>query len=105
VTWPINAKEQGRFLGRGIQTEAAIMAFDEGVNSSAYLTDIERDALIARMKLAWNALPPDKQAALKPVLDDAHQQFARYLSTGAPPDEHTRPLLRMKSYLTDDWDE
>jgi hypothetical protein len=80
------------------------MAIDEGVNSSAYLTDIERDALIARMKLAWNALPPDKQAALKPVLDNAHQQFASYLSTGKPPDEHTRPLLGMKSYLTNDWD-
>ena len=47
------------------------MAFDEGVNTCAYLTDIERDALIARMKVAWNALPPDKQAALKPVLEGA----------------------------------
>jgi hypothetical protein len=80
------------------------MAFDVGINSSAYLTDLERDALVARMKVAWNALPPDKRAALKPALDGAHQQFASYLSTGAPPDEHTRPLLQMKSYLTDDWD-
>ena len=71
------------------------MPFDEGVNSSAYLTDPERDALIARMKVAWNALPPGKQAALKPALDAAHQQFASYLSTGAPPDEHTRPLLQI----------
>jgi hypothetical protein len=31
-------------------------------------------------------------------------QFASSAITGAPPEEHTRPLLQMKNYLTDDWD-
>jgi hypothetical protein len=91
----------GQNAGQGRQM---LMSSDQDVNSSAYLTDSERDALISRMKVAWNALPPEKQAALKPMLDNAHQQLANYLSTGAPPEEHARPLLHMKSYLTDDWD-
>jgi hypothetical protein len=81
-----------------------IMSLDQDTNSAAYLTDSERDMLITRMKVAWNALPPDKQAALKPVLDEAHLQLGNYLNSGAPPQEHIRPLLQMKSYLTDDWD-
>lgn len=36
------------------------MSFDQEANTSAFLTDSERDALIARLKLAWSALPPQK---------------------------------------------
>jgi hypothetical protein len=69
------------------------------------LTIAQREALIARLRTAWNNLPPEKQSALKPMIDDAHQQLGAFLQNGRPPDHHARPLLRMKSYLTGDWDQ
>jgi hypothetical protein len=73
-------------------------------NSGEALTIADRDALVARMQTAWKNLPPDKQAALKPMLDDSHGQLAELVATGAPPAPHTDQTLRMKSYLTGDWD-
>jgi hypothetical protein len=77
----------------------------EYVSNNQPLTDAQRDALIARMKTAWANVPDDKKAALKPLLDDAHQQFANFLQNGTLPEHKVHPILRMKSYLTDDWDE
>jgi hypothetical protein len=80
------------------------MANGQDVSNNHPLTDVQRDALITRMQTAWANLPDDKQAALKPLVDDAHQQFANYLQTGATPEHRFHPILRMKSYLTNDWD-
>jgi hypothetical protein len=76
--------------------------FDVSVNES--MTVAQRAALITRLKTAWNNLPAETQARLKPRLDSAHNQLGTLLSTGTPPDHKNQHLLRMKSYLTDDWD-
>ncbi|WP_263384448.1 metallophosphoesterase family protein [Granulicella arctica] len=68
------------------------------------LTVAQRDALIVRLQAAWNNLPADKQAALKPMLDNAHVQLSELVATGKPPAHNTQQTLRMKSYLTGDWD-
>lgn len=75
----------------------------QGTNDTP-LTNAQRDALVARMKIAWAALSPDQKTALRPVLENAHQQLADYISTGTPPAHEVRAILHMKSYLTDDWD-
>jgi hypothetical protein len=74
------------------------------VTNSESMTVAQRDALVQRLRTAWNNLPADKQAALRPLLDDAHKQLGEYLSTGVPPKHDTQQTLRMKSYLTGDWD-
>jgi Calcineurin-like phosphoesterase len=74
------------------------------VSYSESMTVAQRDALVERLRAAWNNLPADKQAALKPMLDDAHQQLGNFLRTGAPPTHRSQQILRMKSYLTGDWD-
>jgi hypothetical protein len=84
-------------------SETAMANYQDGSNNQP-LTDDQREALIARMQAAWAALPADKQAELKPLLDDAHGQFGDYLKTGKLPHPKVRPLLRLKSYLTGDWD-
>ena len=76
----------------------------QDVSNNQPLTDAQRDALIARMKTAWANLPDDKQAALKPLLEDAHQQLGSFLEEGTPPQHRVHNILRMKSYLTGDWD-
>jgi hypothetical protein len=68
------------------------------------LTDAQRDELIARMKKAWANLPDQTQAQLKPFIEEANKQFGNFLATGTPPDHRVNKILRMKSYLTDDWD-
>jgi hypothetical protein len=75
-----------------------------GVSFNESITVAQRDALIQRLQTAWNNLPPDTQAALKPMLDDSHQQLAAFIATGKPPKHNTQQTLRMKSYLTGDWD-
>jgi hypothetical protein len=80
------------------------MANDNEIGNSQTLTVAQQDALIARMKTAWANLPDDKQAALKPLLEDAHQQLGDFLDTGRPPEHQVHQILRLKSYLTDDWD-
>jgi hypothetical protein len=80
------------------------MPDDLDVSKTETLTVAQRDALVQRLKAAWNNLPADQQAALKPILNDAHQQFANYVQNGTPPEPGVRPILRVKSYLTDDWD-
>jgi hypothetical protein len=74
------------------------------VSSSESITEAQRDALIARLQTAWKNLPPEKQAAIKPILDESHKQLAAYLDGGPIPAHDTQTTLRMKSYLTGDWD-
>jgi hypothetical protein len=80
------------------------MASDPDDGSNQPLTDAQRDELIARMKAAWANLPDKTQAQLKPLIEDAHSQFGKFLAAGIPPDHSVNKILRMKSYLTDDWD-
>jgi hypothetical protein len=80
------------------------MANVQDVSNNQPLTDAQRDALIARMKAAWASLPDETKAQLKPVLEEGHQQMAKFLETGTPPEHDFHVALRMKSYLTDDWD-
>ena len=77
---------------------------DADISNSMPLTDVQRAELIARMKAAWAALPEEKRAALKPLLENAHQQLHNYLVTGTPPKHEVHNILRIKSYLTNDWD-
>jgi hypothetical protein len=80
------------------------MANDQDVNTSQPLTAAQREELIARMKTAWANLPGDKRAALKPLLEDAHQQLGNFLANRTPPQHGVHQILRLKSYLTDDWE-
>jgi len=80
------------------------MADELDVSFNESITVAQRDALLQRLMTAWANLPPETQAAIKPVLDDGHQQLAAYLDNGTPPDSSTHQTLRMKSYLTGDWD-
>ncbi len=75
---------------------------DVSLNES--MTVAQRDALIARLRTAWNNLPPATQDQLKPILDEWHDQFANYVATGKPPSHDLHVVLRIKSYLTNDWD-
>jgi hypothetical protein len=74
------------------------------VSNNQPLTDAERDALIARMKTAWANLPDDKKTGLKPLIEEADRQLGNFLETRTPPEHRVHLILRMKSYLTDDWD-
>lgn len=80
------------------------MVDETSASSGTTLTDAERSAWITRMKAAWAKLPADKKADLMPLLDNAHQQLANYLKIGVPPKHEVHTVLRMKSYLTNDWD-
>ena len=80
------------------------MADELDVSFNESITVAQRDALLQRLKTAWANLPPDIQASIKPMLDEGHKQLAAYLENGAPPDSSTQQTLRMKSYLTGDWD-
>jgi len=73
-------------------------------SGSEVLTVAERAALVQRLKAAWDNLPADTQAELKPMLDDAHQQLGQYLATGSSPAHEMQQILTMKSHLTQDWD-
>ena len=74
------------------------------VSFSDTISVAQRDQLIARLRAAWNNLPPETQDQFKPILDDAHQQLANYLATGVAPSHDVHSVLRTKSYLTNDWD-
>ena len=80
------------------------MSNDLDLSDGEVLTEAQRNALIARLKTAWNNLPPDKQGALKPMLNEAHAELGSMVAHGTVPAHHTQQTLRMKSYLTDDWD-
>lgn len=71
---------------------------------SESLTVAQRDVLIARLRTAWNNLPPATQDQLKPILNEGHDQFVEYVATGKPPSHDLHTVLRTKSYLTKDWD-
>jgi len=79
------------------------MAITDDFNNQP-LTQDQRNALIARMQAAWAKLSPAQQDQLKPLLDNANQQLSQFLTTGRPPDHAVRPILRMKSYLTNDYE-
>jgi hypothetical protein len=81
-----------------------MMSDGQYVSNNQPLTDAQRDSLIARLKTAWANLPDDQQAALKPLLEAAHRQLGNFLVTGTPPEHDFHQILRLKSYLTDDWD-
>ena len=74
------------------------------VSFSESLTVAQLDALIARLRTAWNNLPPATQDQLKPILNQGHDQFVAYVSTGKLPSHALHTVLRTKSYLTNDWD-
>jgi hypothetical protein len=80
------------------------MADELDVSLSESMTVAQRDALVARLRTAWNNLPPATQDQLKPILDEGHDQFANYVATGKPPSHGLHNVLRIKSYLTNDWD-
>lgn len=80
------------------------MAPNQDLSNNAPLTDAQKEQYIARMKAAWAALPPEQQAALKPLLDQANQQFTNFVTMKAPPSHNYHNALRLKSYLTNDWE-
>jgi hypothetical protein len=80
------------------------MADELDVSFNASITVAQRDALLRRLKAARANLPPETQAALKPMLEYGHRQLAAYLCNGTPADSSTHQTLRMKSYLTGDSD-
>jgi hypothetical protein len=75
------------------------------VSNNQPLTPDKKNELIARMKTAWTNLPDDKKKAIKPLLDDAHKELGDFIRTGKAPKHRFHNVLRMKSYLTYDWDE
>jgi hypothetical protein len=58
-------------------------------------------AISTRLKNAWNALPETEKIKLQPLIDNAHEQFMLYLSTGKGETSDTSPhqLLMVKSVL------
>jgi hypothetical protein len=58
-------------------------------------------AISTRLKNAWNALPESEKIQLQPLIDNAHEQFMLYLSTGNGETSDTAPhqLLLVKSVL------
>ncbi|MGD0545446.1 MAG: metallophosphoesterase [Candidatus Acidiferrales bacterium] len=80
-----------------------MMANGQDVGNDEPLTTAQRDALINRMNAAWSNLPRDKRVALKPLIEEADEQLANFLYRGIPPSHRAHQILRMKSYLTDDW--
>lgn len=80
------------------------MESGQDISNNRPLNEEQKNVYIARMKAAWAKLPDDKKNALKPVLDQADQQFAEFVSKKTPPAHKFHNILRMKSYLTDDWD-
>ncbi len=77
----------------------------QDVSNNHPLTIAQRDLLVSRMKAAWANLPKEAQDSLKPLLDQANQQFANFIVSGTPPSHRFHNALRMKSYLTNDWDQ
>jgi len=77
---------------------------DPPIVSTDALPVSERDDLVARLQAAWKNLPPETQAAARPTLEEGHRALANYVANGTPPAHHTQMTLRLKSYLTNDWD-
>lgn len=64
----------------------------------------ERDDLVARLQAAWKHLPPETQAAARATLEEGHRALANYVANGTPARAPHPDDLRLKSYLTNDWD-
>jgi hypothetical protein len=88
----------------GERPRSTFMSDELDASFNESLTVAQRDALVARLRTAWNNLPPETQEQFKPVLDDAHKQLGNYIATGKPPSHDVHSVLRLKSYLTGDWD-
>src|SRR5260370_33239190 len=80
------------------------MGNGQKTNSSPPLTSEQQDALVARAKTAWANLPPGTQAAIKPLLENAHQQLGDFLDAGKAIDHSVHAIIGLKSHLTGDWD-
>lgn len=80
------------------------MSDEFDVSFTDSLTIAQRDNLVERLYKAWDDIGPEAQAKLKPTLDEAHRQLGLFLETGKPPSSSTHLILRLKSYLTEDWD-
>ncbi len=80
------------------------MESSQDITNNRPLNDVQKNYYIARMKAAWAKLPDDKKKALRPMLDEAHQQYVNFVSEKVAPEHKFHNILRMKSYLTDDWD-
>ena len=80
------------------------MESSQDITNNRPLNVEQKNAYVARMKVAWAKLPDDKKSALRPMLDQAHQQYWEFVSKKKPPEHKFHNILRMKSYLTDDWD-
>jgi hypothetical protein len=74
------------------------------ISNNTVLTAAQRDAHVDRMKAAWANLPSETKAQLTPLLEKAHQQLGDFLDHRTPPTSDVDEILRVKSYLTDDWD-
>ena len=74
------------------------------ISNNLPLTNEQKSSYITRMKAAWARLPDEKKAELKPMLDEANQQYADFVANKTPPQHKFHNILRMKSYLTNDWD-
>ena len=68
------------------------------------MTDGEQDGWLARLRTAWDRLPAGTQSQLKPMLDQGHSELEKYVVSGQPPAPPAHGTLRLKSYLTRDWD-
>jgi hypothetical protein len=57
-----------------------------------------------RLKIAWALLPPDKKAAIQPMIDAAHEQLRLYVNTGQATHIPGIPhqLLLAKTAINDD---
>ena len=66
------------------------------ISNNLPLTEEQKSSYITRMKAAWARLPDDKKAALKPMLDEANQQYADFVAKKEPPQHRFHNVLRMR---------
>jgi len=80
------------------------MQYSQDLSNNHPPSEAQKNEFITRMKAAWSKLPLGKKAALEPLVDEAHQQFGKFVQSGAPPEHRLHSILQLKSYLTDDQD-
>ena len=73
------------------------MQYGIDVSNNQPLTPDKKNELIARMKTASTNLPDDKKKAIKPLLDDAHQELGDFIRTGKALKHKFHNVLRMKA--------
>ena len=62
------------------------MESSQDITNNRPLNDEQKHYYIARMKAAWAKLPDDKKNESKPMLDQAHQQYADFVKQQIPPE-------------------